>query len=584
MSKFNLNRPAVPDEEINSHKDFGELVKKFKAESIQKARNDSSFLKNKKVTYSAIIAGATVICTITYFAVFKKNPPKQLADDKIITSQVAHTQNSAPNTKGAFIVPPIPKLNVPYQKYKVNAQQGAKLAHNQSKIFIPKNAFVNKQGQDIIGDVEIQYREFHNQADIIASGIPMVYDSAGIKRTFESAGMLDIKGFQNNEPVFIKPKNPITVELASSNSEKKFNQYVLDTVAGNWNYIKRDIVKETIGTKEARQTEGINETATINEIQKKLDAIPPKIETEKTSYTQKVNQLPKTIEPQKPVKQTEGRPQYGLDVDYKEFPELSAYKNAVFEIGAENKNYSSSMGDVTWNSASIAEGPKKGKNYLLTLKQGSRTEKLVVYPVLVGKDYDKAIASFEQKFSSYKTLLAKREADEQKLKAEFEAKQKAYLEEQKKLSEELVRERIKIRQQQEQQLASQFNSFSSQQRVMRTFQVSDFGIYNSDCANNMLAATTILEPNYKLNNAEIPANMVYLVCYNKNMVISILPNAFKYDPKDVYALFIVSGSKSFICNKEAFGATIAKNETAFQCTEISSSITDVGDLRKALGI
>ena len=39
-TKFNLNRPAVPDEEINSHKDFGELVNKFKAESIQKARND----------------------------------------------------------------------------------------------------------------------------------------------------------------------------------------------------------------------------------------------------------------------------------------------------------------------------------------------------------------------------------------------------------------------------------------------------------------------------------------------------------------------------------------------------------------
>ena len=47
-TKFNLNRPAVPDEEINSHKDFGELVKKFKAESISKAKNDSSFLKNKK--------------------------------------------------------------------------------------------------------------------------------------------------------------------------------------------------------------------------------------------------------------------------------------------------------------------------------------------------------------------------------------------------------------------------------------------------------------------------------------------------------------------------------------------------------
>ncbi len=83
MEKFNLNRPPVSDEEINSHKDFGELVKKFKNESIQKARSDVSFQKKKKMTYSAVIAGVAVICTVTYFSVFKKEPPKsprQLVD------------------------------------------------------------------------------------------------------------------------------------------------------------------------------------------------------------------------------------------------------------------------------------------------------------------------------------------------------------------------------------------------------------------------------------------------------------------------------------------------------------------------
>ena len=49
-TKFNLNRQPVPDEEINSHKDFGELVNKFKKQSIEKARSDASFLKNKKAT------------------------------------------------------------------------------------------------------------------------------------------------------------------------------------------------------------------------------------------------------------------------------------------------------------------------------------------------------------------------------------------------------------------------------------------------------------------------------------------------------------------------------------------------------
>ena len=55
-TKFNLDRKPVTDEEINSHKDFGELVNKFKKQSIEKARSDVNFLKNKKATYSAIIA------------------------------------------------------------------------------------------------------------------------------------------------------------------------------------------------------------------------------------------------------------------------------------------------------------------------------------------------------------------------------------------------------------------------------------------------------------------------------------------------------------------------------------------------
>ena len=55
-TKFNLNRQPVPDEEINSHKDFGELVNKFKKQSIEKARSDASFLKNKKATFLRLLS------------------------------------------------------------------------------------------------------------------------------------------------------------------------------------------------------------------------------------------------------------------------------------------------------------------------------------------------------------------------------------------------------------------------------------------------------------------------------------------------------------------------------------------------
>ena len=585
-TKFNLNRPAVPDEEINSHKDFGELVNKFKAESIQKARNDVSFFKSKKATYSAIIAGVTVICTVTYFAVFKKDPPKQTANDTIITSQqnTSNTPQIKPNK--AFIAPPTSKLNVPYTSYKVKAEQGAKIQHKQSKIYIPKNAFVNKQGQDIIGDVDIQYREFHDQADIIASGIPMAYDSAGIKSTLESAGMFDIKGFQKGEHVYVNPKKAITVELASNNITDKFNQYILDTIARNWVYMKRDI----LGTKGIEKTKGNKETEVTNlkteQLHKQLDAIPPKIEAEKVVYTKKINLLPKSVQPTKPIKSTEGRPQFELDVNYKEFPELEAFKNAVFEVGAENKNYNAKLSEITWSSAEISEGPQKGKNYLVTLKLRERVEKLIVYPALTGVNYDKAIASYEKKFVEYKNLVTKREADEKKLKEEFETKQQAYLAEQKKLNEELVRERIKIRHGQDKQFAEQFSTMGNQQRIIRTFQVSNFGIYNSDCPNSMPKGASV-NPIYVINNGAsfITPTTTYLVCHTKNIVYNLYANApLSYDPEDSYSLCVIANGKLYTCNKELFAALTKEKQNKFPLLELSVAVNDVSDFKKALGI
>ncbi len=591
-TKFNINRQPVPDEEINSHKDFGELVNKFKKQSIEKARSDASFLKNKKATYSAIIAGVAVICTVTYFAVFKKEPPKETSHDKIITSQNKHSVS--PNTKlnKAFIAPPISKLNVPYTSYKVKSEQGATLKHkSNSKIIVPKKAFVNKQGQDIIGDVEIQYREFHNQADIIASGIPMAYDSAGVKTTLESAGMIDIRGYQNGEPVFINPKKQITIEFASEHTADRYNMYVLDTVAKNWVYVSRDNSlkgqKRLEGEKGLKGQEPLANSVSIKEteIQKQLDAIPPKIENEKIVYTKKVNQLPKVTTPTKPVKSIAGRQQFELDVNYKEFPELEAFKNAVFEVGAENKNFNSKLADITWSSAEVSEGPQKGKNYLLTLKLKERVEKLIVYPALTGADYDKAIKLYETKFNDYKNIAAKREADEKKLKEEFEAKQAAFLLEQKRLTAEMIKEKIRWQKEQEEQLNRQFKTMDNLAKVTRIFNVSSFGICNSDCPTSMPQGDK-MNPIFTVNSDGmfIKAEHTYLVCHTKNLVYNFYKETISYNAKDTYSLCVLSNGKLYLCDKESLSKCLSAKQNKIPVKELSTNINDAVDLKKALGI
>lgn len=581
--KFNIDRPKISDEEINKHKDFDKLVKQFKEQSINKARTDKSWWKNKSIQYAAVIAGVTVICTVTYTALFKKQNTS--ANDKIATKT---EQQASPTKSTKFINEPFDNLKVNYTSYKVDNSKGADIKHpSNTKIKIPKNSFVNKQGQEITGEVEIQYREFHDQADIIASGIPMTYDSAGVRSTFESAGMFDIKGFQNGEPVFIKEDKPLTVEFASTQSADHFNQYFLDTVAKNWQYLRRDnpVLPETNSKPNASQTEAIKKLE--EKYEPAIKAIPKRIDSVKVVYTRKIDKLERPTQPAKPNKSA-GRPQFELEVDYKEFPELAAFKNALFEIGTENSNYSKELTNVTWSSAEISEGPQKGKNYLLTLKLKQRIEKLIVYPVLTGADFDAASKKYEDKFEKYQSLLAKREADEKKLREEMEAKQAAYMAQQKKLQDDYIREKIKIQQEATAGINSQIKSGSFASVISRVFNISNFGVYNSDCPQSMPSGQ-IINPVFVLNGESVPLqpHMMYLVETNRNIVFSFGKDNLKkiaIDPRIQYSACILSGPNVYTISKEEFQKVILANGNSFNVQKLGSDITDLFELKKAMGI
>lgn len=120
-------------------------------------------------------------------------------------------------------------IDVAYHEWELDANQSKVLKlKNGSNIHVPASAFVNKYGQPIKGKVKIKYREFHNAADIIASGLPMNYDSAGIRYHFESGGMFELRGSQQGKPVFIADNKDVEVNMVSYNKDKRFNHYFLD--------------------------------------------------------------------------------------------------------------------------------------------------------------------------------------------------------------------------------------------------------------------------------------------------------------------------------------------------------------------
>ncbi len=107
---------------------------------------------------------------------------------------------------------------------------------NGGKIEFPANAFVDAQGNPVQGKVEIEWQEFHSLTDIILSGIPMKYDSAGVQNNFQSGGMFTIKAKQNDENVDLAPNKKAKVDLASMQDTPCYNFYKLDEEKGDWAY------------------------------------------------------------------------------------------------------------------------------------------------------------------------------------------------------------------------------------------------------------------------------------------------------------------------------------------------------------
>jgi len=590
---FNINRPKVSDEEIKQHKDFEKLVKQFKERSLKQAQGDESWWKNKKVRYSAIIAGVTVICTISYFSLFKNNQQKQKQHASTITSGSPPSQNKKVQTP--LVNAPSQKLKINYASYKVNNAKGSYIVHpSTSKIKIPKNTFVDKLGKDIIGEVTIEYREFHDMGDIIVAGIPMAHDSDNKRYNLESAGMFDIKGSQDGEPVFIKPDKKIEVELASSNDEKRFNQYFLDTVLKNWRYMKQDVayapptvVKKASGVQINNKPKVDNPKllALKNQIEV---LIPKKIDSVKTVFLKKAEQLFQTKEPLKPMRSNKSRPTFKLDGSYNEFPELSAFNNVVFEVGPENKNYTKEFNEITWSDVKVTQGPVKGKNYILNLSYRNRFEKLIVYPVLTGADFDKAQKNYENKFSDYQALVEKSKENEQRLVVEMQTKQAAYMAELKLKQQEYDRAKIRYLTQQQNELAASLVTLSSQAKASRIFNIAQFGIFNSDCPHAQPTGRSV-NPIFVFEtegNFALP-DQVYLVDHTNRSVYNLNPqNGFQLSlsPEGVHSICIFKKNKIYLCDKQQFKQTLENGSNKFKIKVLPEASENLVDFKKALEI
>ncbi len=355
-TSYKKDRPQLSENEILKNKDFNAALKNA-------APKGNAFLKSIKYWGTGGVATIAIIASIYLF------------------NNKTNIQNDSPNENFTYqptdglsqltaIKPPFLEHDIAYEVFEIDCSKDAQIITKSGTIFsVAKNSLTDIEGNPITGIAEIHYRELRDPVDFFLSGIPMEYDSAGTTYTFESAGMLDIKAFQNEAPLLLAENKTIDFEFNSTTSDDGFNFYSLNEETGVWSMEDQCI---NVENEEAPQTQ--NKTTA------------PSIATQ---------------QPITPIKQNKVKYSLNLAVNKTDYPELEKYEGTIFEINESAEKFNPVVYKIQWENAVLSDSKIKD-NYTLKLTREDSSIYLTVYPVVKDAYYKKAIAQYHKEMVAYK--------------------------------------------------------------------------------------------------------------------------------------------------------------------------------------
>jgi len=222
--KVNLDRPNISAEEVKAKQNFDQIISNY-------------HITPKSFFQKGWFWGSVGLASVAALAVFSFTSLNSSDDgnDKKNTSMVTDGKGLPPDTP--CIKPPLEGKDQAYQKFTIDPTKDNQIVTSAgTEINIPANSFQNNQNEFIQHTIEIQIREFYDKSEVFLSGIPMAYDSSGTKYSLETAGMIEIRGFDGQNELF-ELENEMEINLATNNSDNDFNLYYLDETGKKWNYI-----------------------------------------------------------------------------------------------------------------------------------------------------------------------------------------------------------------------------------------------------------------------------------------------------------------------------------------------------------
>ncbi len=496
---IDIDNNEITDKDALKHKNFNTVMEKYN-------QLKPPFYK------SPFFGGGAVIITIL-IALFLYHQNKNSAKAILSNPSYSATYHSPINKTIAFET----------IKGVVNLDSNLTvITKSGSRINVPANTLVDSLGNFIAGDVTFKYRAFLDQKDLFLSGIPMNYDSTNSKMNFESGGMFELLAYQNNQPIFIAPKKTIRVALASKEIGNNFNIYYYQPKSKKWIYKKKD---------EAGFSK--KEIAKVNELlfNFSVDSLPNDMLTvakDKVFEQLQALQSKKSIQPK--LADT-SKYSFTINVDYRDFPELTSFKGLKFQVSNKEKNFKPEYAKETWNNVAISHGTNKNEYHICFTNQKQGEVCFLTNPVFA------------------KSNIANAKVQYNKLLANYKQQKNALKKRNKAIRKEIAKRSRELNNQRRIDLNKRAVNLSTvvENRITRTFQIANFGIWNSDCPQK-LPTEAIVKANFVDDNGnKMQFGTMYLVLKQRNEVISMSAKTIKegihFNPKEECMLWAVTSDR-----------------------------------------
>lgn len=476
----------------------------------------------------------------------------------------SHCENDAEDLCRSEVIAPMPSLQIQPEKFIVDAANGQTLiSRRNSLISIPPDAFLDKDGNVVKGNVDVSYREFHNYLDFFLSGIPMNDDSAGIPRQFESAGMMELTASKDNKPVYVNRDRKISVLLATVSMATDYNLYYFDKKQQRWIYKGKDMVVQQMKNAAGRQFTG-----------SKIDSAEKKFRFYDSDHVIRLYAMMEPKEKRKffMFKKTVPKFTFHLMSASKSIPELQSIRTITWKYAGQDAiaMYNDIFGldrkektSGKWKNVNI-QPVQEDDTYQVTLHADNDTLSMKVFPRLLTES---SIKKFNQRFAAYYA------AQEQRLASERERFEKFTRDTARYFANNPRYERAGL---------------TAEYYAMRQFQLDGFGIWNCDRPVEIKNATTVQASFADQDNKTVTPLLVYLADKKVNTVYSYNSrtlNNFQFNPEADNLLWAVFPGEIVVSIKPAeFREKYAqsKNVCRFRIMLDKNAIVSKADLKGML--